>query len=72
MIEHQLEPIEVATRLDSFPSKQVRLFHGHLGGASSGVVSSTTMIPWWPPFFILANALGVDSSASAQAAYASH
>jgi hypothetical protein len=58
MINEQLQSIEVATRLERVPREQVRLCYGRHGVSSLRVVSSTTMIPWWPPFFIHSVQLG--------------
>jgi hypothetical protein len=51
MINDKLEPAEIAARVDRVPGKQVLLSNGHRGISSLRVVSTTTMIPWWPPFF---------------------
>jgi hypothetical protein len=61
---HQLEPIEVAARLDRVPRKRVRLCHGRHGISSLRVASSTTMISWRPPRFIALSTGGVNFPSS--------
>jgi hypothetical protein len=72
MINDKPEPVQVATRLDRVPGKQICLSNGRHGISSLRVASSTTMIPWWPPNFIPSNAFGVDFLTSAQAVHAGH